>query len=181
MEDSQVVSPKPPRRRKAPVILAGVLLLLQAVFLFFLFPGVVTVDFLLRPEAHVAMFFDDAGRLRLPEVQMNDWREMDILFQFPDESVAISGEVFSSAFFSLLSGLFLLIGIAFLANWRSAWFFAVFLQAVLLSMALLAYFNYNHPYVYLVMSFGIFMVFYLNQYEIQVAFQTLRMSRLNHG
>lgn len=162
-------------KRKVPIILVGLLLLFQGMFVFALFPGVVVADFLVRPEAHVRMFFPEGGGLVLPQVELFSRNTLDILFHFVDGTViTIAGRVVVSIVFSFLAVPLLLTALLFLATWRYAWVFAVFLQALQLAMALVIYFNYHHPYLYLVMAYSIFMVFYLNQYEVQVTFRAVK-------
>jgi hypothetical protein len=158
-------------RRKPAVVVVGVLLLCQALFLFALFPTVLTVDFLIRPEAHMSMFFPDTGGFVMPQVEVESLQTLDILFHFPDATVTVPGQIVGSVVFSFLALPVLVVGLLFLAGWRPSWGLALFFQALILSLALAAYFNYHHPYVYLVMGFSIFLVFYLNHYEIQASYR----------
>ena len=87
-----------------------------------------------------------------------------------------NGEEVASVVFSFLALPVLIIGLLFLASRRIAWVLALFMQALILSLAMVGYFSFRHPYVYLVMGYSIFMVFYLNHYEIQASFRTLRKS-----
>ena len=161
-----------PSRRKPPVIVVGVLLLLHAIFLFAVFPTVVVIDFLIRPEAHMVMFFPETGGFVTPQVELESLQTLDILFHFPDATVTIPGNIVASVVFASLALPMLITGLLFLGLWRMAWPIALFLQALALALALVIYFNFRHPYVYLVMLFSIFMVFYLNHYEIQTTFRT---------
>ena len=165
-----------PRPRKAPILLVGLLLVLQALFLFAVFPTVIVIDFLIRPEAHMIMFFPEGGGFVTPQVEVESPQTLDILFHFPDATITIPGKEVVSVVFSFLALPVLLIGLLFMASRRVAWVLALFMQALILSLAMVGYFNFRHPYVYLVMGYSIFMVFYLNHYEIQASFRTLRKS-----
>ncbi|MEW5872538.1 MAG: hypothetical protein AB1894_24975 [Chloroflexota bacterium] len=159
--------------RKASVTLVGLLLLLQAFFLFAIFPTLVVINFVQRPEAHLVMFIQD-GKFILPRVEVESTQTLDILFYFPDATIAIPGRIVTAIPFSWLAPAVLLVSLFFLGTWRPAWALALLLQVALMVLSLAIYFYFRHPYVYLVMAYSIFMVFYLNHYEIQVAFQSLR-------
>jgi hypothetical protein len=54
--------------------------------------------------------------------------------------------------------------------WRQAWLQAMLLQALCLALALILYYWQKPGFVYLLMAFSIFMVLYLNYYEVRAAF-----------
>lgn len=161
-----------PRPSKTPILLVGLLLIGQALFLFAVFPTVIVIDFLIRPEAHMAMFFPESGGFVMPQVEVESPQSLDILFHFPEATITIPGNEVASLAFSSLALPMLLIGLIFLGGRRFAWVLAVFMQALILSLTLVGYFAFRHPYIYIVMVYSIFMVFYLNHYEIQASFRT---------
>ena len=167
-----------PRKRKAPVTLVGILLLLQAVFLFALFPALVVINFIQRPEAHLVMFFTPDKHFILPRVELESPDTLDILFHFPHDTVSVPGKIVTGLVFFWLSTPALLAGFLFLSGWRHAWSLSLLVQVVLLGLSLIIYFKFRHPYVYLVMLYSIFMVFYLNHYEIQQTFRYRRRESL---
>jgi hypothetical protein len=163
------------KNRRGPVLLAGILLLLQGLFLFVLFPAQVVINFVQRPEAHLSMFFPEGGGFILPRVEMESLKTLDILFHFPNATIPMPGPVVTGMLFMWLSAPVFLVGLVFLTGWRPAWALAVLVQALLLVAALVIHFIYDPLYIYLVMTTCIFMVFYLNRYDIQVAYSALRM------
>ena len=76
-----------------------------------------------------------------------------------------------SIIFIPLSLLAILAAISFLRLWRNAWTNAMLLQGFTLLIALILYFTGKPFYVYILMLYSIFMVLYLNHYEVQVAFR----------
>jgi hypothetical protein len=60
--------------------------------------------------------------------------------------------------------------IGFWRMWRQAWLQAMLLQALCLALALILYYWQKPGFVYLLMAFSIFMVLYLNYYEVRAAF-----------
>jgi hypothetical protein len=75
--------------------------------------------------------------------------------------------------FTFLAPLALWASAGFLRRWRSAWLNAMLLQGLCLGMALAIYFSHGKPvYAYVVMAYAVFMVVYLNHYEVQEAFRT---------
>jgi hypothetical protein len=165
---------EPPKGRRGPVLLAGMFLLLQGFFLFFLFPTQVVINFVQRPEAHLNMFFPTGGGFILPRVEMESLETLNILFRFPNATIPMPGPVVTGMLFLWLSAPVLLVGLVFLTGWRPAWVIAMLVQALLLVVALVIHFIYDPLYIYLVMATCIFIVFYLNRYDIQVAYSALR-------
>lgn len=153
-------------------MIVGLFLVLQAFFLFLLLPAMVTLDFVQRPEAHMVMFFPSDGGMIIPRLKIDDLTGLQMAFVFPDSEISIPGQVVTGLLYWFLCIPTLLIGIFFLRIWRYAWSMALALQIILLSLALIIYFIYRQPYVYLVMLYSIFLVFYLNHYEVQQAFKS---------
>jgi hypothetical protein len=63
-----------------------------------------------------------------------------------------------------------LTAVGFWRMWGQAWLQAMLLQALCLLLALILYFWQKPGFVYLLMAFSIFMVLYLNYYEVRAAF-----------
>jgi hypothetical protein len=161
-------------RRKWPVTAVGLLLLLQAVFLLSIFPALVVLELLyLPPEAFEQLFAPQGGLVPIL-VEFVGLPDLDLALHFASVTTPIPDRVLASAVFSSLSLMALLTGVAFLSQWRRAWMLAVFLQALLLALALVAYYYLRHAYIYLVMLFSVYLVFYLNHYEVRIAFQPRR-------
>jgi hypothetical protein len=75
--------------------------------------------------------------------------------------------------FTFLAPLALWASVGFLRRWRSAWLNAMLLQGLCLMIALAVYFSENKPaYGYVVMAYSVYMVIYLNHYQVQEAFRT---------
>lgn len=60
--------------------------------------------------------------------------------------------------------------VGFWRMWRQAWLQAMLLQALCLALSLILYYWQKPAFVYLLMAFSIFMVLYLNYYEVRAAF-----------
>lgn len=73
--------------------------------------------------------------------------------------------------FSLLATLSLAAAAGFLRVARGAWLLAVLVQGLNLALALVLYFEGRPAYVYLMMVYGILMVLYLHQADVQAAFR----------
>jgi hypothetical protein len=168
------VIPEPPagsRRRPWSVTAVGVLLILQALFLFLIFPFLVGIEIYNQPEARLSLLFNQDGSLAPLRVEIIDLNKLEVLLDFTSMRVPIPSRVITSFAFSSLALPLLITGFLFLRMWRHAWTLAVLLEGAILAIALYVYFNFRHPYIYLMMVSGIFMVFYLNYYEVQLAFQ----------
>jgi lysylphosphatidylglycerol synthetase-like protein (DUF2156 family) len=76
--------------------------------------------------------------------------------------------------FALLAALALFAGIAFFRLAPGAWVIAVLVQGADLFIALTLYFGSRPFYVYAMMLGGLFMVLYLHQADVQIAFSTRR-------
>jgi hypothetical protein len=61
-------------------------------------------------------------------------------------------------------------GFGFWRMWGHAWLHAMLLQGLCLLFALILYFWQKPGFVYLMMVYAIFMVLYLNYYEVRAAF-----------
>jgi hypothetical protein len=137
-----------PRKRTWPVTAVGLLLLLQATGLFGL------------------------GAIYFARVYLLDlWAPMSSLSTEELFTVVVN-EVFMSIIFIPLSLLAVLVAISFLRLRRNAWTNAMLLQGFTLLIALILYFTGKPFYVYILMLYGIFMVLYLNYYEVQVPFRS---------
>jgi lysylphosphatidylglycerol synthetase-like protein (DUF2156 family) len=92
----------------------------------------------------------------------------DLLQTFITQPADLAGLVFT-----FLAPLALWASAGFLRRWRNAWLNAMLLQGLCLAMALAIYFSHGRlVYVYLAMAYAVFMVIYLNHYEVQEAFRT---------
>ena len=80
-------------------------------------------------------------------------------------------EVVLGFMFGLLAALALAAALGFLRVARGAWLLAVLVQGVDLTLALLLYFDNRTAYVYGLMVYGILMVLYLHQADVQAAFR----------
>jgi hypothetical protein len=134
-----------PRRRTWPVTAVGLLLLLQAAGLF----GLGAIHFA------AVYLLDSLGQVL----------ELSAMEQF----LGMIEGVAMSIIFIPLSLLAILAAIGFLRLWRNAWTNAMLLQGLTLLIALILYFTGKPFYVYILMLYSIFMVLYLNYYEVQMA------------
>ena len=73
--------------------------------------------------------------------------------------------------FLLLAGLAFAAAVGFLRVARGAWLLGVLVQGINLMLALLLYFQGRPAYVYGMMVYGILMVLYLHQADVQAAFR----------
>ncbi len=74
--------------------------------------------------------------------------------------------------FGLLAVLALAAAVGLLRLSHGAWLTAVMLQGVELLIALVLYFGRRPAYAYVMMLYGVFMVLYLHQAEVQAAFRS---------
>ena len=135
------------RKRPWPVTAVGLLLLLQAVMLFGLGAIYFVAVYLLDAFGHVLELSAEELLLGMAE------------------------SVVMSIIFIPLSLLAILAAIGFLRLWRSAWTNAMLLQGLTLLIALILYFTGKPFYVYILMLYSIFLVLYLNYYDVQMAFR----------
>jgi hypothetical protein len=159
------------RKRAWSVTAVGVLLILQAIFLFMIFPVLVAFEINQMPDAHLSWLINENGSLAQVRIEVVDWSKLEFLLDFTSMRVPVPSRVITSLAFLALALPVLITGFLFLRLWRHAWTLAVFFEGAILAMALYVYFNFRHPYIYLLMISGIFMVFYLNYFEVQLAFQ----------
>lgn len=159
------------RLRRWPVTMAGVYLIFQAVLLFLLFPSLIVIHVLQVPELHMSMFRTPDGQWASLWAEIINLTGLEVTLHMGEYTLAIPSHLLTSMVFLFLALPALLAGLAFIFPWRRAWVSAVLLQAVVLTLALVIYFNLFHPYIYLVMFNAVFMVFILNQYEVQIYFQ----------
>ena len=85
-------------------------------------------------------------------------------------SSAVSSIVMGVVFVSL-SVLAILAAIGFLRLRRAAWTVALLVQGSALLIALILYFREKPWYAYILMLCGIFIVLYLNTYDVRMAFR----------
>jgi hypothetical protein len=159
------------RLRRWPVTLAGLYLIGQAVLLFLLFPTLILIHILQAPELHLSMFRTPDGRLARLWVEVISLTGLNVSLHIGEYTLAIPSQMLTSLVFLFLALPVLLAGLMFVFPWRRAWMIAVLLQGVILTLALVIYFNLFHPYIYVVMFNAVFMVFILNQYDVEVYFQ----------
>jgi hypothetical protein len=75
----------------------------------------------------------------------------------------------------LLAGLSLLSALGFFRLWLNSWLMAMLLQGLCLLNALIIYFQNGPAYSYGIMTYAIFMVIYLNHYEVRGAFHARKL------
>ena len=80
-------------------------------------------------------------------------------------------DLLTGLLFCLLALSALLAAVGFLRVSRGAWLSALLVQGLSLLMALILYFRGKPTHIYLMMLYGIFMVLYLHQAEVQTAFR----------
>jgi hypothetical protein len=136
-----------PRKRPWPVTAIGLLLLLQAAGLFGL------------------------GAIYFAIVYLLDLWAPLLALSAEELFLGVLDNVLMSIIFIPLSLLAILVAIGFLRLWRNAWTNAMLLQGLTLLIALILYFTGKPFYVYILMLYSIFMVLYLNHYEVQVVFR----------
>ncbi len=73
--------------------------------------------------------------------------------------------------FAVLALLALVAAGGFLRQWRQAWVVGVMVQGVELLLALILFYRGRPAYVHVMMVYGIFMVLYLHQADVQAAFR----------
>lgn len=81
------------------------------------------------------------------------------------------GQVIVGFIFGLLAALALAAALGFMRLARGAWLLAVLVQGIALGLALVVYFASRPAYVYGLMVYGIVMVLYLHQADVQAAFR----------
>ncbi|MBN2550485.1 MAG: hypothetical protein JXB15_15075, partial [Anaerolineales bacterium] len=158
------------------VVWVGVLLALQSIFLAALFPVMFGLEVQRLPDISYETLFPERGRLAPFSLEFSIIGGFHIDIHLGDVTMGVPISIIAALVFSGLAIPLLITSIVFLANWKHAWMIAVFFQALLLTLALVMYFYFRHPYVYLVMMFSIVLVFYLNYYEVRVAYQVVRVS-----
>lgn len=159
------------RKRAWSVTAVGVLLILQAIVMFMIFPVLVAFEIDQMPDAQLLWLINENGGLAQVRIEVVDWSKLEFLLDFTRMRVPVPSRVITSLAFLALAMPVLITGFLFLRLWRHAWTLAVFFEGAILAIALYVYFNFRHPYIYLLMISGIFMVFYLNYFEVQLAFQ----------
>lgn len=140
--------PTKSRNRPWPVKAVGLLLFLQAVGMF-----------------GMGLFYLDTSDLadRLIETVGPDIRAV---FQY------VTGDAVAGIFLIQLSLLALLAGFGFWRMRRNAWMNAMLLQGLSLSLVLVRYFTGAKTLgMYILMAYAVFMVLYLNHYEVRMAFR----------
>lgn len=130
------------KTRSGPVMVLGLLLLLQAVGLF-----------------DLGLFFFTRGLgLRRSLI-------VEMLITEPINALAMG------IIFIPLALLALLAALGFFRLWRAAWMMAMLTQGLSLLTALLLYFNQRPGYVYVIMLYSIFLVIYLHTAEVSTTFE----------
>lgn len=161
-----------PKRGKRPwsVTAVGYLLILQAIFLFLTFPVLVGIEIYKLPDARLSWLLTQEGSLERVQVEIIDLNQLEFLLDFSVMRIPIPPKVITSFVFSALTLPMLITAVLILRLWPHAWTIGIFLEGVILALSLYVYFNFHHPYVYLIMISGILMVFYFNYFEVQLAF-----------
>lgn len=165
-----------PHRRSRLVIWVGLLLVMQSIFLAALFPVMFGLEVQRLPDISYETLFPERGRLAPFSLDFSVIGGFHIDIHLGDVTMQVPIKIIAALVFSGLAIPLLITSIVFLANWKHAWMIAVFFQALILTLALVMYFYFRHPYVYLVMLFSIVLVFYLNYFEVRVAYQVIRVS-----
>jgi predicted membrane channel-forming protein YqfA (hemolysin III family) len=75
----------------------------------------------------------------------------------------------------LLACLSLLAALGFFRLWQNSWLMAMLLQGLCLLNGLIIYFQNGPAYSYAIMTYAIFMVIYLNHYEVRGAFHARKL------
>ncbi len=161
-----------PQSKKRPwsVTTVGFLLILQAVFLFLLFPVLVGFEVYKMPDAQLSWLIGAQGPVLPDRVEILNLRQLQATLVYPNLRVPVPGNVITSLAYCSLALPALVTAIFFLRLRKHAWTIAVLWQGVILALSLFIYYNFRHPFVYLAMVSGIFMIFYLNYFEVRQAF-----------
>ncbi|HSQ25627.1 MAG TPA: hypothetical protein VLM80_00745 [Anaerolineales bacterium] len=160
------------KRAKRPwsVTAVGYLLILQALFLLLTFPVLVGIEIYNLPDARLSWLLTQEGSVGKMRVEIIDMNQLEFLLDFSVMRIPVPSKVITSFAFSALTLPMLITAVLILRLWQHAWTIAIFLEGVILALSLFVYFNFHHPYIYLMMISGILMVFYLNYFEVQLAF-----------
>lgn len=157
--------------RPWPVTAIGLLMLLQAAGLFFL--GLLHLGAAYLVELGLLDQVLERNTELLEKLPIRARALIAPMLGVVNEDVLLSvpqgGLTSLSLLFIALSALAVLGVIGFLRMWRNAWMNAMLVQGLGLLIALTLYFNGRPGYVYLLMLFSVFLVFYLNRQDVQIA------------
>ena len=165
--------PKKANCRRWPHVSAGFVCIFQALFLSMIFPiKVVLMVFDLPPE-QFELLFPSGGGIAPLQIELAGLLEGGLNIRFSGVTLNIPSSILTSILFMFFAIPLLLAGLFFWQRKRGTWTTAIFMEGLILALSLVVYFNYHPNYIGLVMISGILAVFYLNTYEVQVAFQEL--------
>jgi len=144
--------PSGPRIRPWSVKTVGLLLLLQALGM-----------------CCISLFYIDVSDLADRLIEMSDPGTWTVLRY-------VTGDAIAGIFLVQLSMLAFLAALGFWRMRRNAWMNALILQGLSLSLALVRYFTGAKSWgMYILMLYAVLMVFYLNYYEVRMAFRLASM------
>jgi hypothetical protein len=115
------------------------------------------------------LLLEAAGLLGMAALYVGPWVER--LPFMPADWLERSLVRTTGLFFTLLAVLALVSAFGFFRLARSAWLSAVLVQGLTLGLALILYYGGRPAFVYGMMLYGIFMVLYLHQADVQAAFR----------
>jgi hypothetical protein len=153
-------------KRPIPITIIGLLLLIQAIFMFAL--GIYHFVILSFGPELLSGWLSGQPLVNGEVLTFN--RLVTELFSRAYQQQVLSILTESLVLF-LLTGLAILAGIGFFRMWRFAWLQAMAVQGSGLLLALVLYYIKKPRHIYLLMLSGIFMVVYLNYGDIKSHFQ----------
>lgn len=166
-----------PNKRRWPQVSAGLLCIFQACFLTFIFPAKLAIMIYQLPPEQLELLLPSSGGLAPLQFELAGLLDGGLDILFAGQIFNVPSSILTSLLFTFFAIPLLLAGLFFWQRKRGIWTTAVFMEGLILSLSLVVYFNYHPNYIYLVMLSGILAVFYLNTYDVQVAFQELPMHR----
>ncbi len=105
------------------------------------------------------------------EVEPGKWLVLNFVFNFGEVAISYEHAIYPSLLYMVLALPCALSGALIWRRWRHARSTALLVQILALALALALYANRFHPYLYGVLAVGVVAVFYLNLYEVKVAFR----------
>lgn len=163
-------SHKERKRTSWLVKVAGGWSVIQGLYFLFLFP---TLIFL-----HLYQLYQSTLSLRefvelcsMMKIEAERWWLLEFVFKFGNVTISYAQEFYPSLWYMILALPSLIVGVLIWRRWRYARTIALLLEVLVLAFALAWYANEFHPYLYGVMAVSIILVFYLNHYEVKIAFR----------
>jgi hypothetical protein len=164
-------------KRRWPHVSAGLMCVVQALFLTLIFPSKLALMALELPPDQAALLFLPEGGIAPLRFELAGLLDGGLNIQFSGVVVNIPSSILTSILFMLFALPLLVAGMFFWQRKRGIWTTAVFMEGLILALSLVVYFSYHPNYIGMVMISGILAVFYLNTYDVQVAFQELPARR----